>query len=942
MPKLYISAALLAAAALLQPVSASADAMPGVWKLHPSFDIFSDFGTYVNHVEKLMDGPRYLFIWSNSAPYYKSVEQYSTPCATLWFVDKSEMADTDGEFSVKHISELAPTNAMGIQYADYNVNGGYVAVIYPDNSAEIIYEDGHVVKCADLQDCITTVGASSKVSHLTFDDERGLIYGVCGRTVFALDPVTGKVEGKMTADRELQSFIRVGDNWMACDEVTIYTAEAGDRIPVNFDSFEILPIIGDALPGAIKGNGDYAPWDRYTENQFPMPWRLLPVNDKIFMVTMKNLIPSNKTGITTSTAQTNYYTFSIALLDDGRWKPHYHHSLSIPSTDLTLHPNHPSDQMLHITDKGYTVSAQNRTYKYNFRDAIYNHKTGAWSRTPHSELQYIPQANPGSGYVRNDDYDWQRRSCSFDEKRYWFYQPMRGIYYRDYDASATGVLANKWSEYKGASVPNAPAVFYADDFFSHPDYGMMIRNLNRSLENASTAFLGDQLSAWKDGKWTMLGVGARNPVLGGLKISATQAGRVDIPSGIAVDPMNSDMVYCGGYRNGITRINLGDADDILTLTKTSTNLTSLPGVAIAFNSTKSSAYCSAPAFDNNGVMWTSYFNYAVPSSEYNTHAYIYYWLPEDRMAVKGAEDYAAHPMREIVIDKSSSMHLCELVPLTYAGNDTKLVYLSNNQDVARNMVQLYDHKGTLDDTSDDKLYTLNVIRDDAGGQIEISYNFTPVEDPVDGRVWIPCVRGLLWLNPADITSDRDYLNQLNLSGDEAASREGVTSFYNMEVRHISFDPLGRKWISTANNGLFVLSADARHLVAHLTTVNSGLPSDDIYGSGWDYATNSMFISTGKGIMQFTPAEMMDAPMAETVHAFPTRILPGYKGHVDITGVPAAASLIICDDTGNEVDSLPSPVGGRVQWHPASSTLSEGVYWIADKQGNRLEKITVMK
>ncbi len=946
MPKLYITAALLTASALCLPATAAAEAMPGTWKLHPTFDSCSDIGTYANHVEKIMDGPRFVFIWANAAPFQTNYYPYFYQCGTLWYIDKGKMDSAGGKFEVKHISELAPTNAMGIQYADYNPKGGYITTVGTDGSVEIIYEDGRVVKGAGMSDFGTATGPAAKVSHLTFDDERGLVYGAAGRHAFALDPATGILTDILTADRDLQSIIRVGDQWMACDEETIYTADATAGLPSSFDSFKILPIIGSALPSTIKGGSGYEPWDKYTENQFPMPWRLMPVSDDVFFVLMKNRIPSNKTGITTSTGELAYYTFTIARLNDGQWKPHHHHSLTISSGDIAQFPNHPVDQALHISEAGISVSGYNITYKYDFKNGVYNHATGAWTKAPASQLQFIPQTNPGSGtIVRTPDYDWQRRTCSYDHSRFWLYYPMHGFYYRDYLGTASGTLEDKWSKDPEVVLPNAPAVFYADDFFSHPEHGMLIRNISRSQENAWTGCLGDQLSAFKDGKWTRKGAVAVNDQLGGLYISTSQAGRIDLPDGIAADPVNPDWIYCGSYRDGITRLNLSDPNDMLTLTRSgkSTLITSkLEEVVPAFASDKSNAYCSKPAFDNNGVMWTSYFDYAAGAANYDTHAYLYYWLPEDRAAVKSAADYAAHPMKRIVLDNSSSMHLCHLIPLTSPGNETKLVYMPNNQDKAKNWIQIFDHKGTLDDTSDDELITMKVAKDEAGGQIDITYNFTPVEDPTDGRVWIPCAHGLLWFHPSEVISGSDYIHQLDLSGDALASKEGVTSFYNMEVRQVSFDGQGRKWIATENNGIFVLSPDAQHLVAHFTTDNSDLPSDNIFGSGWDYATNSMFISTGGGLMQFTPAETMDSAAAETVHAFPSRILPGFKGHVDITGVPAAATLSICDEQGNEIDRLGASSNGRVQWHPASSGLAEGIYWITDQTGARLEKITVLK
>ncbi|MDE7161114.1 MAG: hypothetical protein K2O24_09800 [Muribaculaceae bacterium] len=938
MAKHHIPTFLLTLTALCSMTAAPAFAeqvstIPGTWRMHPSFDSTSDFDTYVNHVEKVMDGPRFVFIWANAAPYYKGSEPFSRPCATMWYIDKHGMDENGGDFEVRHISEMFPTYAMDIQYADYNPHTGCLVIFYTDGTTEILHEDGRLVKGSGISMLPITPGAATKISHFTFDEERGMIYGAAGNYAFALDTETGEITDILPSDLSLISVARVGDRWVVCDEEKVFMAEDAPSLPHSMQAFHELEVNGAALPGAIIGTGGYQPWDKYRENHLPMPWRLLPVNERMFLYVMKNRIPSNKTGITTSTSELNYYVISVALLDNGTWQPNaLSTDIVVASGAVSQYPNHPTDQMIHIVNTGYAVSCNTSTIKYNMSEPYrryYNYENGTWTINPKNQVRYIPSSNPGSGYVRKENYDWQRRTCSYDHTRFWMYFPMKGMYYRNHLGS------NRWDEQVTPVLPDAPVTFYADDFLSHPEEGMLIRNLSRSMSNSSSRFVGDQLSCWKDGKWTRKGIGFLNPELAGLNVNTSSSGRIDNPAGIVMDPLNHDWIYSGGYSSGMTRMNLNDPDDMLTLARENHTLKTLAGVVKAFPS-QFMSYVSKPAFDNNNVLWTSFFNFA--AGRYDNEAELYYWLPEDRMAVRTAEDYAAHPMRKLVVKNVKGMHTSNVVPLTYPGNDTKLVYILGNE----NTVHIIDHKGTLEDTSDDELHTIDTYKDDAGGHIEIAYNYVPVEDPVDGRVWIACERGLLWFDPAIVHGETDVLCQVNLAADPVAASEGTIDFYNMSVRQISFDPMGRKWISTGHDGVYVLSADSKSMLAHFTADNSGLPSNTIFGAGWDNASNSMFISTAKGIMQFTPSEMIGEAAAETVHAFPNRILPGFKGHVDITGVADGMCLDVVDASGTPVTTLEAAAGGRTQWHVASSAAREGIYWITDSKGNRLEKITIMK
>ena len=180
MPKHHIAGLMTAGLSLFlfpSPAAAGSEAtaMEGIWKLHPTFDHVSTMGQYPNHVEKIMDGPRYVFIWANAAPYLSSSpEIFNNPCATLWYIDKEEMPQGSTDFTVHHISELFSTDATGIRYADYNPEGGYLVLFYEPGDLEILHEDGRLIKGLGFSE--NNLPALRKVRDLVFDNERGLEY----------------------------------------------------------------------------------------------------------------------------------------------------------------------------------------------------------------------------------------------------------------------------------------------------------------------------------------------------------------------------------------------------------------------------------------------------------------------------------------------------------------------------------------------------------------------------------------------------------------------------------------------------------------------------------------------------------------------------------------------------------------------------------------------
>lgn len=211
---------------------------------------------------------------------------------------------------------------------------------------------------------------------------------------------------------------------------------------------------------------------------------------------------------------------------------------------------------------------------------------------------------------------------------------------------------------------------------------------------------------------------------------------------------------------------------------------------------------------------------------------------------------------------------------------------------------------------------------------EWGFLFSFAEDH-DGIIWMGCDNGVISFNPKNAFSNDFRINRIKVPRNDGTDLADYL-LSGMQVNCITVDANNCKWIGTANHGLFYVSADGTQVLKQFTTDNSQLLSNRIYDICCNESSNSVFITTGNGLIEYfydssTPVE---GDMSSIV-AYPNPVRPDYGGDVTITGLKDNCLVKIADAAGNVVTQMRS-VGGTAVWDartPQGDRVKSGVYFV---------------
>ena len=258
---------------------------------------------------------------------------------------------------------------------------------------------------------------------------------------------------------------------------------------------------------------------------------------------------------------------------------------------------------------------------------------------------------------------------------------------------------------------------------------------------------------------------------------------------------------------------------------------------------------------------------------------------------------------------------------------------------------LLDDRGTPTNHADDQVIYRTTWYDQNGVRIAPAEIHSLAQD-LDGVLWVGTNEGL-FLIPSKVdfaTSDRcerviiPRNDGTNLA-DYLLDKEKITS--------IVVDGANRKWIGTANSGVFLLSADGLETIEHFTTEDSPLLSNTILSIAIQESTGEVFIGTGEGLMSYMSDAIPASENFSGIYAYPNPVHPTYKGYVVIKGLMANTEVRIVDASGNLVKVL-TGLGGEVLWdmtNTQGSRVASGVYTVlcntTDGSGYGTTKILLM-
>ena len=147
---------------------------------------------------------------------------------------------------------------------------------------------------------------------------------------------------------------------------------------------------------------------------------------------------------------------------------------------------------------------------------------------------------------------------------------------------------------------------------------------------------------------------------------------------------------------------------------------------------------------------------------------------------------------------------------------------------------------------------------------------------------------------------------------------------------IAVDGANRKWIGTANGGVFLVSENGTEQLLHFSSTNSPLPSDKINAIGIQPNSGEVFIGTANGIVSYRgTATYAESRPADTIYAFPNPVPADFNGTIGIKGFTRDALVHITDAAGHVVHSTRAP-GGQAGWNCRAASgrrVASGVYYV---------------
>jgi hypothetical protein len=270
-------------------------------------------------------------------------------------------------------------------------------------------------------------------------------------------------------------------------------------------------------------------------------------------------------------------------------------------------------------------------------------------------------------------------------------------------------------------------------------------------------------------------------------------------------------------------------------------------------------------------------------------------------------------------------------------NDVKWMSVSNLGLVA------FDHGENIDDASDDRyqVFTTSVN----GGDLPTA-TVEAIAADFDNNIWIGTPEGMRVLyNSGNIfdASPGEYNFQKLLIefGENVEIVLGTTQITDIEI-----DGANRKWIATANSGVFLLEPDGLEVVHNFTEDNSPLLNNSVLDITIDHNNGEVYFLTNKGMISYRSDATQGDNNYTNVTVFPNPVKPDYFGPVTIQGIAYNSDVKITDIAGNLVYQTISN-GGTATWDGKTlqgERVQTGVYLIwtsiddQDVKGRKVGKV----
>lgn len=372
---------------------------------------------------------------------------------------------------------------------------------------------------------------------------------------------------------------------------------------------------------------------------------------------------------------------------------------------------------------------------------------------------------------------------------------------------------------------------------------------------------------------------------------------------VCEDPEDPNTYYVGSFGEGIYKVTNGES----TIKYDWTN----SGIVSVYNNY--ACVASAITFDKNNNLWALQL---VTSGKP-----VLQMLPAEarKKDTPEASDWKQVLLGDFVGGKDNRILAC---------TKSNMLILSN----AYGKIIGYDTKGTYENTSDDTYMIWNKFIDQDGKNFILGNTMAFVEDH-NGKVWIGTDNGVIEITkPANLTDEKMTINRIKVPRNDGTQLADYL-LETLYVTSIAVDGTNKKWIGTLTSGVYLVSENGDEILEHFTAENSSLPSNTIYSLACDPNSNSVFIGTNVGLVEYSSSTAPASDDYSNVYAYPNPVRPEYTGWITIKGLMDNSLVKIADAAGNVFYSTVSE-GGMVTWDGCNTDgqrVKSGVYYVFASQ-----------
>lgn len=580
----------------------------------------------------------------------------------------------------------------------------------------------------------------------------------------------------------------------------------------------------------------------------------------------------------------------------------------MPLTDTTFGIKDEAGINLCTIDENGTVAFKNLANSN--MDYFSENKNGYFMRRNGAAYQLNRAGELEIVYVNKTGYG-STAFGSWDLKEFYFPADREGVVQMIYTGNYN------WQPGSALFSANAPEPYGVFSFDYSPEYGMLAGNgtFNRFFTDQSINYQG-LVSGYESGIWDAYGPTVTENALGDY---------VRESYGPVIDPIDGNLIWLGTRRAGLARFNLNDNSmDLYSHPEHPGK--GEPGFHAVFpTSIYWDILCnvSAPSFDSQGNLWCV-FN---PSHALEGSSPLYCWKAADRKTNN------VSAFKEIPV-KGYGKHYDNLIVTATKNPYSPNFLIFGPTTRYYEPFYLFYHGGSIDDTSDDRLYSYDKFLDQDGSSVPYTFFNTFYEDPSTGYIWVGTDAGVFYFDPKEALRAGDSGGSLHVRRVKVARNDGTNLadylLNGYDVTTIASDGAGRKWFGTNGGGIVVTSADGSRIIDQLTADNSLLPSNNVYSLGMDSEGNAVWIGGAKQISTFFCDASPAAENYSDVLAFPNPVRPEYSGPVTIKGLMDNSLVKIVDASGSLIKELGISNGGMTQWDLTDmrgKEVSAGVYYI---------------